>query len=152
LFFTLIEKEENPMWKNIALSSYIILLASSVLGVAFGILGWPEPLHILLIWVSGLLFTVATILNFKLVQIHKTDTRIYELEEDNTNLRTARKLDRKDLDEMKQNLQTLIRTRFSEFEAHSEKEIMEYAKALEAPPTSNFTEKIKSLPLLKKFF
>lgn len=140
------------MWKNIALLSYIVLMVSSVLGLAFGILGWPDPLHILLILVSGLLFMVATILHFKLVQIHKTDTRIYELEEDNKNLRTARKLDRKDLDEMKQNLQTLIKTRFTEVEAHSEKEILEYPEELKALTRSSFSKKIQSLPLLKKLF
>ncbi len=139
------------MWKNITLTSYIVLMASSVLGVAFGGLGWPEPTHILLLWVGGLLFTVATILHFKLVQIHGTDTRIHELEEDNKNLRAARRLDRKALNEVEQQLQSFIKTRFSGNEIPSEKEIMEYAERIHgAPAQLNMWERVKALPLLLK--
>ncbi len=137
------------MWKKIVLSWYIILMVASVMGNVIGFLGFPGPTHILLIVVSGLLFSVATILQFKLVHMHKADTCIYELELENKELKTARKHDRKELDEMTQKLENFIKTRFSDL---PEKDIFNYVEALETYPVRmGIAEKMKSLPWLKKY-
>lgn len=139
------------MWKNIVLASYTVLTVSSVTGVIFGGLGWPDPIHVMLIWVSGLLFVIASVLHFKLVQIHKTDTRIHELEEANKDLRTARKVDKEEFKKMEQKFQLLINTRFNGLDVSPEKDIVDYVEAVDVP-ASNFLEttKTKLLSLIKK--
>ncbi len=132
------------------LAAYIILMVSGALGVAFGVLEWPDPLHILLSEVSILLFAVATILQFKLVEIHKTDMRIHELEEDNKNLRIARRVDKEEFAKKEQKYQAFIKTRFGGVDFTGE-DITDYIEIKTEAPHENLLEKAtRLLPFIKK--